>query len=490
MKRFLKKKYLLIGGVVLVVAIAMAVKLSNGNGKQYATVVRADVVQQVAVTGKVKPQKSVELGFDQGGRVGSVYASVGQTVEAGEVLASLESGQASADLAKAQANLEAEKIKLRELQATAPVSYDDAMKNLEASIRSGFAAADGAVRNRADQFFKSAPDNPRFEVSITSGNFVHYFNVPDGLALELNTGRKQAEEILNSWQSRLGDLRSGGLAAAADQSIADLGVISDFLDLMAEAVNSFTSADYSYDTTISGYKTAVAAARGEVSSAVSGLVTAKDKFTAAGTLQGGRFQSVLKQESSVAAAQAAVDSLAASLGKSTIRAPFDGVVTLQEAKVGAAVSGGSKLISLVSLDDMYIEANVSEIHIGKIAAGNPVSVTFDAFPGEVFPGNVSYIEPGDVLIDGIVNYKVRVSLEELDPRVKSGLTANLKIETAKKTDVATLPLYAVIKEGDQAFVNKIVNGKPQKTPVSLGLSGSDGTVEISSGLEAGDRVEF
>ena len=84
---------------------------------------------------------------------------------------------------------------------------------------------------------------------------------------------------------------------------------------------------------------------------------------------------------------------------------------------------------------------------------DPVSITFDAFLNEIFLGEVSFIEPGDVVIDGIVNYKVRVSLKNFDPRIKSGLTANLKIETSKKENVVSIPMYVVIKEGDKNFVN-------------------------------------
>ena len=78
-----------------------------------------------------------------------------------------------------------------------------------------------------------------------------------------------------------------------------------------------------------------------------------------------------------------------------------------------------------------------------------------------------------------------------ESRIKNGLTANIKIQTDKKSDVLTLPLYAITKEGDEVFVNKIVaKGKKQKTPITLGLTSNDGTVEILSGLEEGDIVEF
>jgi HlyD family secretion protein len=204
-----------------------------------------------------------------------------------------------------------------------------------------------------------------------------------------------------------------------------------------------------------------------------------------------QFEDILAQESKVAQAQSSVAAFEASFNKTIIRAPFSGVVTLQDAKVGNAVSPGNTLISIISQNQMYVEANISEIQIGKIKMGDKVSITFDAFPNEKFSGAVAYIEPGDVIIDGVVNYKIRVSLDSYEERIKSGLTANLKIETARKSGVLAVPLYAVLKEDGKAFANKKIGEKEyQKVPIELGLSGNNGLVEVLSGLSEGDTLEF
>lgn len=491
LKNFFSKKIVIYIGLGIVAIVIIGVLINNGNGMQTTTAIRSNIIQEVASTGKVKPNQSVNLGFDKSGRVVNVYSEIGDFVKEGQVIAALESGEIYADLNKARASLDEAKIKLREVKSTAPVSFGDASRNLDAAIREGFADADDAVRNKADQFFKDIPANPRFEISITSGNFIHYFNVPSETAIEINNERKNVENILTDWQERISKVNSTNLVSESDKAISNLNTVSGFLDKVAGAVNTFTSSDYAYDTTISGYKTTISGARSAVSGAISAIVTAKDKLTSAPTLgESGQFESVLTQEAKVSQAQAAVSSLEATLNKSTIRAPFDGIVTLQDAKVGATVSAGATLISIISQNQMYIEANISEINIGKISVGNPVSITFDAFQGEEFLGEVSYIEPGDVIIDGVVNYKIRVNLKNLDSRIKSGLTVNLKVQTSMKENVLVIPLYAVTKEKGQNFVNKVVDGKIQKVPVVLGISGNTGLVEIISGLKEGDNVEF
>lgn len=488
---FLSKKVLIYGTLgVLVIAVGVFI-FKDGKNKQMVYVTRGDIFQEVAATGKVKPNQSVNLGFDKSGRVANVYNYIGERVKRGGIIAMLESGEIVADLAKAKASLLEENIKLRELKSTAPISYNDASKNLDAAIKKGFSEADNAVRNKADQFFKNIPDNPQFGVSITPGNFSHYFNVSTDFAIDINSRRKNIETVLNNWQKRILDNNSADLISEADQTIVDLNTISIFLDKMASAVNTFTSADYAYDTTVSNYKTTISSARSDVSSAISDIVTAKDKFNTAPTLgQGGEFENVLTQEAKVSQAESAVSSLEASLNKSIIRAPFDGTITLQDAKVGNTISASIPLVSVISQNEMYIEANISEIHIGKIAVHNPVTITLDAFPGEEFLGEVSYIEPGDVVIDGIVNYKIRVALNNLDPKIKSGLTANLKIQTAKRAGALSIPLYVIFRENNQTFVNKVVDKKAQKTSVNLGIVGNDGLVEVLNGLNQGDIVEF
>jgi multidrug resistance efflux pump len=192
----------------------------------------------VAATGKVKPNQSVDLGFDKSGRVASAGVVVGDTVNAGQVLATLEAGEILADLSKAKATLMEENIKLRELKNTSPISYSDAGANLQAAIREGFVIADNAVHNRTDQFFKNISSSPYFEVSFTDGNYVHYFKVPSEVTLDINNSRKQVEVILDNWQDRTTNLNQSNLVAESEKALVDLNYIASFLNKVASAVRA------------------------------------------------------------------------------------------------------------------------------------------------------------------------------------------------------------------------------------------------------------
>jgi multidrug efflux pump subunit AcrA (membrane-fusion protein) len=137
---------------------------------------------------------------------------------------------------------------------------------------------------------------------------------------------------------------------------------------------------------------------------------------------------------------------------------------------------------------LEIEANVPEVDIGKVAAGNIVRITIDAFPNETFTGKVRYIDPAETVVDGVTNFKIKVDFDTVDKRLKSGLTANLTIETLKKDNVVILPLYAISENASGTFVQKREGDKTILVPVTIGLRGYDGKVEILSGVQAGEVV--
>jgi multidrug efflux pump subunit AcrA (membrane-fusion protein) len=93
---------------------------------------------------------------------------------------------------------------------------------------------------------------------------------------------------------------------------------------------------------------------------------------------------------------------------------------------------GQVITSVISANNFEVDAYVPETDIGKVAIGNPVSMTFDAFPGETFAGKVFYIDPAQTIESGVVDYLVKVSFNTPDSRIKSGLTANLDINARRR----------------------------------------------------------
>ncbi len=426
------------GIAVAVVALAIWGFSRGGSKGEYIQASIKDVVQEVKATGSLTASSDVALGFDRSGKVAHVYKKVGDSVYAGETIADL---------------------------ANSSLSLNDAKAALLNQIRDSYTETDNALHNKADQFFKNlSSKNAKFEVSITENNFTHYFDIPNEIVIEVVAKRLKVSGELSTWGTDLATITSGHALAQVDRYLSYMNDASNLLDQMSSSINSFVSGEFQYNTTVEGYKDDISSARSEVLSASSALLSAREK----------------------------VNNATDSFDKSTIVSPISGTVTVQDAKVGEAVGASTPLVSIISRDN-YIEANISEVNIGKVSVGNPVKIEFDAFPSEVFEGKIYFIEPGERTIDGVVNYKVRISLlpNESTSKLKVGLTGSLSIETNKKAGVVTIPAYAVMQDGDKMFVMKPgANGESVRVEVTTGLLGTDGFIEVTSGLQDGDNVEL
>ncbi|TSC70974.1 MAG: HlyD family secretion protein [Parcubacteria group bacterium Gr01-1014_46] len=466
--------------ILLVLAFISYKTFSPSNNKvDLFTVKKSDIVQKVIVNGNTKPVHAVKLGFDVNGRVSRVYVDVGSRVTVGQQLVTLDSSELYASSLKAEANLASEEAKLDEVKKgtrpeeiavsetevlNAQIALNDAQNSLKDKVVD-------SITNSVDQLFS----NPR-----TSSPQLNLQVIDSQLKSDINNQRAKIESIILSWQN--------------EKIEENFPIINKFVDAIAIVVNAQTPSSGLSQTTIDGYKASISTAK-------SALVTSKDAVNSAKSAlalaqqnlnlkkSGSTPEAIKAQEAKVLQMKAEVQSINAQLSKLTLRSPQNGVVTVQDVKVGEIVTSGKTIISIISDSDLEIESNVSEVSIGKVSVGNPVVITFDAFPGETFLGKISYVEPGETIVDGVVNYKVTVAFNEKYPQIKSGLTSRLEIITGEKKDVLTIPEYAVLRNDSGTFVSK-QNGKVStQIPVTIGLRGQDGFLEVISGLNAGDIIE-
>jgi HlyD family secretion protein len=126
-----------------------------------------------------------------------------------------------------------------------------------------------------------------------------------------------------------------------------------------------------------------------------------------------------------------------------LRAPADGTITAVDVKLGELVTAQKPVITLQDVSSVYIEANINESDITRVALGQKVMVTFDAFgPEQVFPATISSIDPSSTTVSGVVNYKIKATLDD-STQVLPGMTANMTITTGEKADVVFIPKAAL-----------------------------------------------
>ncbi len=199
------------------------------------------------------------------------------------------------------------------------------------------------------------------------------------------------------------------------------------------------------------------------------------------------------QRAMVDQAQASVSVIQDQLKEVDLLAPFDGIVTKRNANPGETVvlNLNSPILTVIQKDDLLIESNIPESDIAKVAIGQGVDVTLDALTAnDIFKASVFEIDPASTEIQGVVYYRIKLKFDNLDPRFKAGMSANLDIATAQKDNVISVPSRAIKTDGDKKYVDVLqaVDNTTKKVYVQTGLEGDDGMVEITSGLKGGEKV--
>ncbi|MFA5926239.1 MAG: efflux RND transporter periplasmic adaptor subunit [Parcubacteria group bacterium] len=197
---------------------------------------------------------------------------------------------------------------------------------------------------------------------------------------------------------------------------------------------------------------------------------------------------VTSQEEKVAAAYANVENAKAQIDKTVVTAPFAGVISAQDVHEGEVAQSNVPIITLASQNSYKIEAFASETDVRSLKAGDSARGNLDDRPESYFDAKITAVDPAESEINGISNYKITLSLSENISNLRSGVGANISVAIQKKNGVVAVPKDAVFEEGGKNFVYFSENGLRLKREVQTGIYGSNGNVEIISGLNAGDSI--
>lgn len=148
-----------------------------------------------------------------------------------------------------------------------------------------------------------------------------------------------------------------------------------------------------------------------------------------------------KLESEAAQAAARVEAQRALIAKKTIRAPFAGVLGIRQANLGQYVSPGTPLVTLQSLDPIYVNFALPEQRLNMLAVGLSVTANVDAFPDTVFEGRVTAIEP--LVDENTRNFNVQATFRNATTRLQPGLFARIHIALPKAESYVVVPQTAV-----------------------------------------------
>ncbi|HEY4526024.1 MAG TPA: efflux RND transporter periplasmic adaptor subunit [Candidatus Paceibacterota bacterium] len=503
------------GFYFLLLIVVLAVAWFVFGGKKQADpstlqVKRGNIIQEVSVTGKVTPDQEISLAFERGGRIRSVYVKVGDRVSPGQSLVALDTSELQAQLSQAQASVDSQTAKLDELKrgsrtediqakktdlAKAQQDLTNYYRGISDVIQDSYIKADDAIRKQIDALFSNDEDS----------NVTLVFQTASSQTKTNAEGQRYAAGLeLRKWLTELNQFYQNSTATEQDKAILtasqkNLEVIRGALTVINSAVVDASGVN---STTLTEYRTSINTARTNVASALSAVntrtdVIASQEFVVTGTndelnkmLSGSDPEVIKAQEAQVAQARANVELIQAQLAKTVLRAPLGGVITKQDAKQGAITATNVNLVSMIA-GSLLIEVNIPEVDIAKVKIGDSVAITLDAYGENTkFSGKVTSVDPSETIVEGVATYKTKIFFSQKYEQAKPGMTANLDILTDKKDNVLVIPQRSVKTEDGKKIVMLPVPDQTtgQEREIVTGLRGSDGNIEVVSGLEEGEII--
>ena len=401
----------------------------------------------VSATGAVRANQTALVSWKTSGTIGAIAVAEGDSVQAGQALASLATTSlsnailtAQADLATAQEALltlthnqtalyQAEKDVITAQAAVDKAQNHRAMLNADtrgttAQIAQAQQAYDRAqdALNRARALYERLPGDPATELHNKAPALI--------LLEEAKTARNTALAALNWYAAPW----SASDIAAADQALA--------------------------------------VARASLA----------EKQAALARLQAG------PDTAALAAARLRIADDQATINTQTLTAPIGGTVTSLTSQVGDLVDNGTVTLRIDDPSAYYVDLAVAEGDVTSVEVGQPVVVTFDAIAGQTYPGQVTAIAQVGTSSSGGVNFTVTVRITDADAAIKPGMTAAASIVTQTVANALVVPARAIKSLNGRKVVYLTDGTRLTPVGVTVGLETDAGVQITSSQLKAGDLI--
>lgn len=496
-------------GVVLALVVVLAIGFGLAAKKKQSATFESSVLsatnlsKTVLASGEVVSGVDLELSSKISGIVKRIPVRVGQKVKTGDILVQLDQQDQLAGVAQARAAVASAEASLQKVKdgatsedvAVAATALANAEKSLSDVISQQEVLVNNAYRAMLSTGLSAEPagSNISGEIVSISGTY---------------TGTSGGEykitvsQSLAGWQYAVSGpgAMSGNLITGINLPLSSSGLFVTFSSLPASPNDSWSvevpnTKSSSYLTYLNAYtaaketrQSAIVAAENVVASAKASLDLKK---------AAARPSDLAAAEASVLSARASLQAALASLENTIIRAPVAGTVTKVDVKVGEQATALAPVVAIQDVENLYVEANISESNIVNVKADQEVKYTFDAVPGKSYVGHVTAIDPSSTLVNGVVNYKVTASVDlegveqDMAVLVRPGMTANMTIIVAERSSVIAIPDRAIEKKEGKSYVKVVTDktrGQFEEAVVTLGLEADGGYVEILSGLKAGQEI--
>ncbi|HZY40411.1 MAG TPA: efflux RND transporter periplasmic adaptor subunit [Anaerolineae bacterium] len=448
----MKKRTWIIIGIVVIAACTVIGIISNRSRAsaqsaasigQTAQVTRTTVSSAVESSGSIAANDDVALAFGASGTVAAINVEVGDVVKHGDVLAKLDSAKLELQVARAE-----QAYLLQQATYSKTVQVDP---ETVTATQAALTNANNAYRIALQKSGLSSD-----QITVSCANLDDAKRAYDDAVTAYNN-------YLLNWRVQVnGTFEVSPQKARLDSAKAAYDVAQANCALAQRGVND------------SAVKSAWAQMQ-QAQPSLTNLTSPRDeKLTIA--------QAQLEQ------AHLAWEQAKLSLADAAIVAPFGGVITHVNIKVGGP-SGTSAAIELADVHQYHVDVLVDETEIAQIQPDQAAQITLGALSGITLTGKVAAIDPAGQVVQGVVNFNVRIDLDPTDAPLKLDMTTSARIIGESHADVMAVPINAIRSDaGGSPYVIVLDQQNNQRTvTVKTGLTQSKLT-EVSGDLQVGDQV--
>ncbi|GAB4326329.1 MAG: multidrug efflux RND transporter periplasmic adaptor subunit VexC [Bacteroidales bacterium] len=193
----------------------------------------------------------------------------------------------------------------------------------------------------------------------------------------------------------------------------------------------------------------------------------------------------LRAKNNVQSLESRLETLRTQLEMAQVTAPFDGIIDEIWVKEGELAVPGQRIMLLVNLRELYVNADVSEAYLMSVHKGDQVIVTFPSYPG--LEMEVPVYRTGNTINPGNRTFTLQLKITNRDNIIKPNSLARIKINDFSADSALLVPAITVKNDLNGSYLYKVVDNKAVKTYVTPGRSYND-QIMITEGLNPGDQV--
>jgi HlyD family secretion protein len=455
---------------------------------------QGSIEETVSASGNVVADRQATLSFVTSGPIAMVMVAAGQQVEAGQVVARLDTTSLEWQVARSQASLDTARARLQ--QAQEPASDED--------VASAQAALDSAIAN-----YENVKAGPNAE-DVTSAQAALDSALANYRTVKAGPTKEDLAAAQASLDSAIASVQQAQAAYDRVKNEPDIQMRQESLNLQ-NATISLEQAQANYDG-LANRPTAseLASAQAQVDQARASLASLLERPTdselASAQAQVSQAQASLNallerpnpedvavQQALIEEAEIALTQAQAQLDDAAIVTPFAGTVLEVNISEGEWASPGAPAMVLAATRPMILDVNVDEVDVAQLADGQKAFLSFDALrgiEGDGIVGTVSRIDPASTNVGGAVAFGVEISFDPGSLPVRLGMTADVDIVVASAGDTLLVPNRAieVDREAGRYYVTRqSASGTAERLEVRIGLRNESQT-QILEGVEEGDQL--